>query len=394
MYLDLHILQSFAPANLNRDDTGSPKECVFGGARRARISSQSLKRAIREAFRDEAILPPERLATRTKQVVKLVADRLIERGWDETDARTAVGRALRSIGWNISDEGESDALALVAHDQVEALAIAIERHREVLTATEPAAAAAAEPRRGRGRAKPQANVEVSTEAKREFHAALDLTGSIDLALFGRFIADLPDKNIDGAAYVAHSLSTHALDAETDYFTAVDELQMAAEQGAGMLGLQGFNASLHYRYATLNLRALDERLGDPEAVRLALEAFVRASVAAIPSGKQHGHAAFNRPAFVLAVVRDDAPESLANAFLRPVHVVAGDDLLRASITALEAEWRAHRGMYGEEEIRCVAVASLATDGLGVLEPRTVSLEALITAVGEAAVSPTPQAQVVA
>ena len=58
MFLDLHILQSFAPANLNRDDTGAPKECVFGGTRRARISSQSLKRAIREAFRDQGLLPP------------------------------------------------------------------------------------------------------------------------------------------------------------------------------------------------------------------------------------------------------------------------------------------------------------------------------------------------
>lgn len=379
MYLDLHILQSFAPANLNRDDTGSPKECIFGGARRARISSQSLKRAIREAFRDDAILPPERLATRTKQVVRLVAGRLVERGWEPAEARTAVTRALRAIGWNISDEGESDALALVAADQVEALADAIERHRTALTAAAAEADATAEPRRGRARAKPEAGTEIAPEAKRAFGAALDLAGSIDLALFGRFIADLPDKSIDGAAYVAHSLSTHALDAETDYFTAVDELQTAAEPGAGMLGLQGYNASLHYRYATLDLRSLRERLGEPDLLRLAVEAFVRASVVAIPSGKQHGHAAFNRPSFVLAVVRDDAPESLANAFLRPVRAGQGDDLLRASVAALEAEWRAHRAMYGDEGIRHLAVASLTTEDLGVFAPAQVPLKTLVAAV---------------
>src|SRR6516225_6561748 len=47
MRIEIHVLQNFAPSNLNRDDTGSPKDAEFGGCRRARISSQCIKRAVR-----------------------------------------------------------------------------------------------------------------------------------------------------------------------------------------------------------------------------------------------------------------------------------------------------------------------------------------------------------
>ena len=379
MFLDLHILQSFAPANLNRDDTGAPKECVFGGTRRARISSQSLKRAIREAFRDQGLLPPERLATRTRRVVDLVTERLTAGGMDAAVARMAVTRALRSVGWSISDEGESDALAFLGDDQVQAIAAAIVAHGAVFTvAADPAPSADGR----KGKTKKETGVEVPIEAVRAIRAALDLAGSIDLALFGRFIADLPGSNVDGSAYVAHSLGAAALDAEVDYFTAVDELQQADETGAGMLGLQGYNASIHYRYATLDLRSLAERLGDPDLVRLAVEAFVAASITAIPGGKQHSFAAFNKPSFVMAVVRGDAPESLANAYLRPVRTRADGDQMAASVEALSREWAEHRAMYAANGIRTIAVAALSEDGLGDLASARTTVPDLIATVGAA------------
>jgi CRISPR system Cascade subunit CasC len=88
--LELHAIQSFAPANLNRDDTGAPKECVFGGVRRARVSSQSWKRAIRMQFRNELSDIPT--GTRTKRAHQEIVDRLLEA--DPTlDPETARRRA-------------------------------------------------------------------------------------------------------------------------------------------------------------------------------------------------------------------------------------------------------------------------------------------------------------
>src|SRR5215211_759064 len=97
MLLELHLLQNFAPSNLNRDDTGQPKDCEFGGYRRARISSQCLKRAVRTHFKERALLPPERLAVRTKRLVDYVADRLAEQGKDVNLARKVVEAVLNSV---------------------------------------------------------------------------------------------------------------------------------------------------------------------------------------------------------------------------------------------------------------------------------------------------------
>src|ERR1700726_3904869 len=76
MFIEIHAIQNFAPSNLNRDDTGSPKDCEFGGHRRARVSSQCLKRAVREAFRRDQLLPKDRLARRTKRFVEEAVKRL------------------------------------------------------------------------------------------------------------------------------------------------------------------------------------------------------------------------------------------------------------------------------------------------------------------------------
>ena len=50
--IEFHILQSFPVSCLNRDDVGAPKTAKIGGTTRARVSSQSWKRAIRLAMQD------------------------------------------------------------------------------------------------------------------------------------------------------------------------------------------------------------------------------------------------------------------------------------------------------------------------------------------------------
>src|SRR6266508_2221569 len=70
----IHMLQNHAPSNLNRDDNGDPKDALFGGVRRARISSQSLKRSIRwsDTFRSYFTDMPALLAERTQLLPALV----------------------------------------------------------------------------------------------------------------------------------------------------------------------------------------------------------------------------------------------------------------------------------------------------------------------------------
>ena len=90
MKIELHLLQNFAPSNLNRDDTGAPKDCDFGGYRRARISSQCFKRAIRQAFAEHQLFgkeTDEMLAARTKRLVDEAARLAAEKGKSESDAQ-------------------------------------------------------------------------------------------------------------------------------------------------------------------------------------------------------------------------------------------------------------------------------------------------------------------
>src|SRR6266545_2919488 len=103
MLIELHLLQNFAPSNLNRDDTGSPKDCEFGGFRRARISSQCIKRAIRDCFREQALVPDEDLSVRTKRLREELARHpaLKEREADDAVRASVVEHVIKGIGFGL-----------------------------------------------------------------------------------------------------------------------------------------------------------------------------------------------------------------------------------------------------------------------------------------------------
>jgi CRISPR system Cascade subunit CasC len=139
--------------------------------------------------------------------------------------------------------------------------------------------------------------------------------SVDLALFGRMVASDPSMNYDAAAQVAHAISTHGVQNEFDYFTAVDDLSPETTAGAGHLGTVEFNSSTLYRYATVNVSELFNSLVDetPAAVRNFLEAFV----CSMPTGKQNTFANRTLPDAVYVTVRKDQPINLVGAFEQPV-----------------------------------------------------------------------------
>lgn len=184
-------------------------------------------------------------------------------------------------------------------------------------------------------------------------------GTVDIGLFGRMLTSLPEINIDAACQVAHVISTNKLKSEFDFFTAVDDLN-TSDSGAGMMGLAGYNSNCYYRYIVLDPKQLADNLGyrntglqNEERETIigiaisGIEAFLYAAIEAIPSGKQNTFAAHPRPAFVLAVVRNDAaPMSLVNAFEKPIQPDEERSLMDNSIIALNKHWQDLNKMYGK------------------------------------------------
>ncbi|MGH9753255.1 MAG: type I-E CRISPR-associated protein Cas7/Cse4/CasC [Blastocatellia bacterium] len=383
MILELHILQNFAPSNLNRDDTGSPKDCEFGGHRRARISSQCFKRAIRQSFKEQKLIDESNLASRTKRLVDEITRRLKDGGKDEAEARRVVENILNGVKLTVKDDGKTQYLLFLGADEIDAIAGLCLKHWEAL-----AAVAVATPNEEGGAKKAKAKDAkkagadaIPPEIKKAMLDVLNGGKAADLALFGRMLADLPDKNIHAASQVAHAISTNKVSMEFDFYTAVDDLRSDDNQGSDMLGTVEFNSACFYRYANVDVKQLKDNLdGDGELASKTIQAFIHATVTAIPTGKQNSMAAQNPPSFVLAVTRDAGLWSLANAFVKPVWPKGESDLVEESIKALDGYWGDLAGMYGSDQIKGVWVASLARNGLVNLKNEKVGdLKALIDGV---------------
>jgi len=184
---------------------------------------------------------------------------------------------------------------------------------------------------------------------------LDGGKAVDVALFGRMLADLPAANQNAACQVAHAISTHRVEREFDYFTAVDDKDDEDETGAGMIGQVEFNSATLYRYAVLDLRKLIGNLqGDQELALSAVGAFTRALAMAIPSGKQNSFAAHNPPEFAGVCLRHAAPLSLANAFEKPILPRADQALTEQSVERLTAYESKLAAVYASEQDRWLSL----------------------------------------
>ena len=290
LYLDVHVLQTVPPSCVNRDDTGSPKTAIYGGTTRARVSSQAWKRVIRKMFREE-IFPPQILGARTKRVIGMVEEEILALQPDANAKKLAqnvlemAGVKFKKKTKDSGEDAEAEALFFMSTGQAKALArIAV-----------------------------QDNI-----GKNEAKEALKGTPSVDIALFGRMVASEPLLNCDAAAQVAHSISTHTVQNEFDYFTAVDDLAPEDTVGAGHLGTLEFNSSTMYRYATVNLLELASSLGNADTAKAA-RGFVEAFIRSMPTGRQNSYANRTLPSMVYVTIRRDQPVNLCGAFERPVRV---------------------------------------------------------------------------
>lgn len=348
LFLEFHLIQNFAPSNLNRDDTGAPKDALFGGQRRARISSQCQKKAVRDYFRTSDLVGSEMLGVRTRHLDRVVLDELSAAGVDESFKFNEIvklamkpkkGKTEKEEGDGGGDKAEPllGYLLFISAVEIEALKSLIREH-------------AAELAELAGKKKLKA-ADISDDIRSGLKACLARSKAVDLALFGRMLADLPSVNQDAACQVAHAISTHRVEREFDYFTAVDDRGDADETGAGMIGQVEFNSATLYRYAVLDLHKLMANLqGDRELALSSVAAFTQALVRAIPSGKQNSFAAHNPPDFVGVCLRHGAPLSLANAFEKPV-APRGDQALTAQSVQALADYEAKlAAVYGQADDR--------------------------------------------
>ena len=367
-FIDIHALQTIPPSNINRDDTGSPKSAFFGGIQRQRVSSQAWKSVIRRYF--ESHLDRSKLGVRTR----LVADKVVARILDiapEFDADsaenvvqafTAVGNSKKHVKLEkqegdkrISDRAVSNAALFLSNQQIDKLA--------------------------------QAIIEANGEKipPKQVKEILNTEHGIEIALFGRMVAEAADFNVDAACQVAHALSVHGSEPDFDYYTAVDDVVRASDDatGAGMIGTVEMASSTFYRYANINLDALNANLGDASVSVEATLAFVRAFIESMPTGKQNSFAARTLPDAVIVTVRNDRPISYVNAFEKAITEVKGRRV--AAARALASEAKNIEEVYGYEPVASyvLALGELKEELAGLGESVTLkglleSLEAQLTA----------------
>ncbi|GAA2462814.1 type I-E CRISPR-associated protein Cas7/Cse4/CasC [Streptomyces lavendulocolor] len=346
LFVEVHILQSLPPSNTNRDDSGTPKQALYGGARRARVSSQAWKRATRMEFA-KAIEPADR-ATRTKRIAALLAERLTQppaeggTGLDTPQADRLATALLEPLGITKSSKKEEQSAYLLffGKRQLDALVKSLNGRATELAAL--------------------SDSDLKAEvAKLPVVATLSTGHPAEVALFGRMVADLPTLNVDAAVQVAHALSTHAVRTEFDYYTAVDD-ENTEDHGAGMIGTVEFNSSTLYRYATLGIHQLRDNLTSTDETRDTAVRFVDAFTRSMPTGHQNSFAHRTLPHLVLITLRTDQPVNLVSAYEEPVVGVSG--LATESAVRLADELKNVAATWGATPASILAAYNIEADKL--------------------------------
>ena len=344
LFIDIHILQTVPPSNINRDDTGSPKTARFGGVKRARVSSQAWKKATRDLFSD--VLEENKIGQRTLYAADLIAGFVAELlpDADSDQAATAAANALSATGVKV--EGKATKyLLFVSPGQAKALAELAVHSIETGEAIDKKAAK-----------------EILDVKKRP---ALN---AVDIAMFGRMVADAPDLNVDASVQVAHAIGIGEMEPEFDYFTAMDDRSPEDTAGAAMIETTEFTSATMYRYANIDVFHLCENLGSARAACKGVEAFLRAFTMSMPTGKQNSFANRTLPAAVVIQLRNTQPVSLVNAYEKPVEARSGKSQVEIGCERLAAQEKAIDAAFGTTPLKTfVIAASPDAEGLSSFSP---------------------------
>lgn len=320
MFVDFCAIQTVPSNNINRDDTGAPKTALYGGVRRARVSSQAWKKAMRDSFTD--LLPEDMRAVRTKLVADQVAavieaerPELTEKALDMAQAAlNAAGIQVEKSKRSGDDEGKVAAkyLIFISNAEIASLAHAAIAWEDSGT--------------------DWANAKTK-DLKKDVVDCFHGKQGVEIALFGRMLADAADLNVDACAQVAHAISVDRVTQEYDYFTALDQCASDDNAGAAMIDSTGFNSSTLFRYATVNVTELAQQLGDATVAADAVAAFAKAFICSMPTGKQNSFANRTLPNAVLVSVRAQQPINPVGAFEAPVRPSDNDSIAHRAAVRL-------------------------------------------------------------
>ena len=281
-HIEFHILQSFPVTCLNRDDVGAPKSALVGGTPRARVSSQCWKRQVRLALRDMGV----HTGIRTKRLAQLIATECRQRGAADT--------AAEQCGAILGEMLSKDTLYFITPAEVAVLGEYAQGHQFALPVATAADAGKAK-KKGKTQesgdsddaetntskipALPKTEITEITKKLKKCKTAAD---GLDIALFGRMVAQAPELNMQAAASFSHAISTHKVSNEVEFFTALDDLQK--EPGSAHMGSLEYNSATYYRYVSLDLGQLWDSMGG-EDLDTAVRAFVKALYVAVPTARQ-------------------------------------------------------------------------------------------------------------
>ncbi|HEO72228.1 MAG TPA: type I-E CRISPR-associated protein Cas7/Cse4/CasC [Candidatus Hydrogenedentes bacterium] len=315
MLIEIHVIQNHSPANLNRDDLGAPKTCLFGGVLRSRISSQCLKRSIRMSDQFKSLLG----GVRTRQLARLITDKL----GGNADIKKRAEKVLSACGFKPKqtkkgkedEEGErSKMLVYTSREAIDEMVKLLQEGGESTDNVLPA----------------------------QFAALISERVAVpDMALSGRMLE--PDKSakevwknhdttVEAALQVAHALSTHEAHPEVDYYVAADDIP-GEDAGAGYVDEAMFGSACFYKYLSIHWETLVENLKENKDLAAhTVGALIRSIALTNPTGKQNSFAAHNPPDGML-IQFSSVPISYANAFVDPVRPKGDRAMVSQSIAQL-------------------------------------------------------------
>ncbi len=301
LYLDIHALQILPPSCVNRDDTNTPKTCVYGGKTRARVSSQCWKRATRIYMLEHNL---EEIGIRTRKFTSCVKKELMDKySFSEEDAKKYTEAAVK-ISEVASAKDEAKAVvSFYSAKEIEEFAKVVAENKDKVTAESK---------------ENKQNKKKESPLKAQLAEAVQNNPSTDILLFGRMFASNISLNYDAACQVAHAISVNEAQMEYDYFTAVDDIPDEGKSGSGYLDTKQFTDPVFYRYANVNLSDTSELVKyDKANAAKAARSFTEAFILSMPTGSANGYANRTLPDYIMVTLRDDMPVSFAPAFIKPV-----------------------------------------------------------------------------
>jgi CRISPR system Cascade subunit CasC len=318
-FVQLHILTFYPPSNLNRDDTGRPKSAIMGGVERLRVSSQAIKRAVRTSEVFQHALEGH-LGERTQRFGEDIEAHLVKKKGAPLEKAREIARSVAKVFGKVAepekakgDAHEAKGGAPIARTAQLAFIGPEERQTAISLA--------------------ESLLEGNSNDIKADQILRRTDTAVDIAMFGRMLADNADFNREASVQIAHAVTTHKVTVEDDFYTAVDDLKAPSEDaGAGFMGELGFGSGVFYLYVCIDKDLLVKNLGGDAALAAqGLEALTEALATVSPTGKQASFASRARASFILAEKGDQQPRTLAAAFVKPVE---GNDILGASIKKLQ------------------------------------------------------------